>query len=822
MASITSSELSSVPATSILEIPDALQQSNDFGSVQAALSAPNPQPSSEGYDSIDWLRLPGWRIPIDDKRVRTWLVKQGHGWRLEKTKDGSIWWLCRRCHKLRTTRTHIFRFEKSTSGAFGHMRSEHNVDEKGVITKKRRIGDGGMERFVYGADAVTSMQNQHAVCFNNATFMTFLFDWIVTEGISFRQIESESLRAMLHYLQPRAVPPKRKALAQTIGRIYDSVLGQVTEALQSSITNINLSFDLWTSGNKLALLGIVACFINSSGTPTTVLLAMPRLKGRHTGYNQKESIANLIAEYGLEQKLGYFITHNAASNDLCLKHLAIEYGFDKKERWIRCFGHVLNLVAQAVLFGNDSEAFEKELNNNLTLEEMQLQLWRKKGPIGKLHNIVYWICRSPQRNERLMALQQTLIAPHRPRDKKATYELVKDIETRWNSFDDSAERALYLRPAIDELMLEVQSEHNKYVDRCTYLRRPVVKQPPAIIKDRLTPNDWHVIGLYHEILQPIKHWTTELQGHAGNDRFGAIWRVIQAYDHLLNHFERIRQQYPIINRSQVIADHLIQSQSQPTFNTCDSTFTSQHIALLPDEQTTDEHHFSTNVNLGWQKLEEYYNKLDDTTIYIAAVILHPRMKFRWLEKLWDDRSEWLSAARIKFTRLMLQYKDNTARPQSRQKQRLQCTYDEDDILSDEEDKHTSGIEQHFAAYEAEPRSTTIMQKDSPISYWLNQQRRWPQLAKLALDVYSTPVMSDEPERVFSATGAMIGPRRQLLSAETIQQIMCLRSWRQRGLFTWSRDLFEADTIFEASTNGNDMYTTQQVITTAAVTAIDSD
>ena len=40
------------------------------------------------------------------------------------------------------------------------------------------------------------------------------------------------------------------------------------------------------------------------------------------------------------------------------------------------------------------------------------------------------------------------------------YELVKDVETRWNSFDDSAERVLYLRPAIDELMLEVQGEHS--------------------------------------------------------------------------------------------------------------------------------------------------------------------------------------------------------------------------------------------------------------------------------------------------------------------------------------------------------------------------
>ena len=156
------------------------------------------------------------------------------------------------------------------------------------------------------------------------------------------------------------------------------------------------------------------------------------------------------------------------------------------------------------------------------------------------------------------------------------------------------------------------------------------------------------------------------------------------------------------------------------------------------------------------------------------------------------------------------------------KQRPRGTFEDDYVLSDDEDVHANGIKQQFAAYEAEPRSITIMQKDSPIRYWLDQRGRWPQLAKLALDVYSTPVMSDEPERVFSATGAMIGPRRRLLSAETIQQIMYLRSWRRRGLLIWSSDLFEAITVFEASAKNDDVHAAQEGIAVATATFIDSD
>jgi hypothetical protein len=54
------------------------------------------------------------------------------------------------------------------------------------------------------------------------------------------------------------------------------------------------------------------------------------------------------------------------------------------------------------------------------------------------------------------------------------------------------------------------------------------------------------------------------------------------------------------------------------------TVTSQAINLQPepDGQANAEHHLSTNINLGWQKLEHYYQKLDDTPIYVAAVISH--------------------------------------------------------------------------------------------------------------------------------------------------------------------------------------------------------
>jgi hypothetical protein len=69
---------------------------------------------------------------------------------------------------------------------------------------------------------------------------------------------------------------------------------------------------------------------------------------------------------------------------------------DISKRHVRCIGYIINLVAYQVLFGSDIEAFKKELKN-VTAEEVALQEWRKKGPIGKLHNVIRYILYSSKR-----------------------------------------------------------------------------------------------------------------------------------------------------------------------------------------------------------------------------------------------------------------------------------------------------------------------------------------------------------------------------------------------------------------------------------------
>jgi hypothetical protein len=62
---------------------------------------------------------------------------------------------------------------------------------------------------------------------------------------------------------------------------------------------------------------------------------------------------------------------------------------------------------------------------------------------------------------------------------------------------------------------------------------------------------------------------------------------------------------------------------------------------------------------------------------------------------------------------------------------------------------------------------------------------------MALDVYSTPCMSDEPERVFSTTGALLALRRRQLKGEIVEQLICLRAWDRSGIISLSQGLFNS-------------------------------
>jgi hypothetical protein len=287
---------------------------------------------------------------------------------------------------------------------------------------------------------------------------------------------------------------------------------------------------------------------------------------------------------------------------------------------------------------------------------------------------------------------------------------------------------------------------------------------------------------YHEILRPFRSATLQLQGQIGGCT-GAIWQVLPVFERLLTHLED--QRY--IHRPP-------ESQSMRSNSSNDRK---GKLSLEP-EYLTIEHHFSTNINLGWQKLDEYYAQLDQSPIFCAAVVLHPRQKWRWFEKYWAGHKEWIDQAKVSIEQLWREYKNDEPAVQ-RQRSPTKASVQVDEWSDNEEDVQSS-VEQLMQYYAEPPHDRSLPAGKSPIPYWVAKKNVWPQLAAMALDIFSVPAMSDEPEQIFSQTGHILAPRRRSLTSKSMEQLMCMRSWLKHGVAHLDGSLFEKAVVMIDSAN----------------------
>ncbi|KAH8715579.1 hypothetical protein HC256_004386 [Beauveria bassiana] len=75
------------------------------------------------------------------------------------------------------------------------------------------------------------------------------------------------------------------------------------------------------------------------------------------------------------------------------------------------------------------------------------------------------------------------------------------------------------------------------------------------------------------------------------------------------------------------------------------------LGKLEDAKSQIETHpapkqFGININLGWMKLDKYYNTLRDSPVYYAAAALHPGLRWTYLDEIWGrHHPEWVEEAK---------------------------------------------------------------------------------------------------------------------------------------------------------------------------------
>ncbi|KAM6513929.1 hypothetical protein FALCPG4_18882 [Fusarium falciforme] len=280
---------------------------------------------------------------------RSWIGN--HGWflaelRRDNTSSGDIW-CCRLCDDKGTPR---FFNAQSTSSAQAHLYKAHRITETFEPGSSDDSSALDLQRSASKKrPAPSSFVLPRA---KMARIRELSVGYIVDSNLPFTTFESTYLQELFHQLDPdlyTQVPWGRTAAKKDLEDILSLKKAAVKEELDKAITQVHISFDLWTSQNRLAFISIFGHYIDQSNFYQSRLLAFRRQIGSHAGENIAYTIRNVVRDWGIDSKLGVSICDNAASNDVYLRNLyttpdASMTRAATEARRMRCFGHILNPV----------------------------------------------------------------------------------------------------------------------------------------------------------------------------------------------------------------------------------------------------------------------------------------------------------------------------------------------------------------------------------------------------------------------------------------------------------------------------------------------
>ncbi|KAG7410316.1 Zinc finger BED domain-containing protein RICESLEEPER 2 [Fusarium oxysporum f. sp. raphani] len=567
--------------------------------------------------------------------------------------------------------------------------------------------------------------------------------------------EYQALLAAINPAVQEFLTDSGSTVAGDLARAYDAHRESVKKWLERARSLVHISMDVWSSPQRKAYIAIHAQWVDETCKPRKALLGLPNLRRAHAGAAMTPHLMKIIRQYRLAHRIGYFTGDNDAKNDTCLRQLAVELSreydvtIDPVSSRTRCAGHIINLSLQAFLLATSEhalqaaiEAAQDEANDITAANALHDQLrattdqkshdrrkkrhdttgWRSIGPMGKLHNIAVFIHNSTVHNDAW--------------DDIAGKALGLDNITRWNSWFRLLDAAISQEGPLSIFLNQYHKE---------------------LEGDILTHDDWQVLKMTHEFLQPFHQATLEQQME-----WASIDQVLENMDILFLQFENAKVKYAGNAR-------MVHS-----------------------------------IHMGWWVLSKYYEESDRNPIYATALLLHPEKRRRYFDRHWAE--EWRRTAIAGARQHWAKYKNRPLPSESATRlndnERREVTPYER-IKQSMSVLDEPGNEDEFEKFiNSPPRPMTT---STPLEWWCREEQRieYPRLHQLAIDVLSVPAMSDDPERVFSCARRTISWDRARLSADTVEKLQCLSNWVKNDLI---RKVYVAvdDEVMEVASDDDDI------------------
>jgi hypothetical protein len=330
------------------------------------------------------------------------------------------YWLCNLC--MQQGKTSLY---ATTNGATTNAKSHLKKDHRLLIGIESSDGGNGADDSEPSSRRQKTLQESLRKALVTKTtgqlFRHTLLGWLAGANIPLSGIEHPLFRQLLCLLNKDLLQELLPYSGDTVRAWMKAEFEAEKELLKNELARSpykkHLTFDLWTSPNQYALLGITVHFVDHSQQLQFRLLVLKRILGSHGGENLGPVLRDIIEDFALSEAVGYLTADNADSGDSAVRELFQTLlphdGFVPelaRRRRIRCVNHELNLSATSFLDGTFKEAIKKlpplsDERKSLQEENDFLENWRQSGPIQRLHNLMGWIRRGAQRREQFLQLR---------------------------------------------------------------------------------------------------------------------------------------------------------------------------------------------------------------------------------------------------------------------------------------------------------------------------------------------------------------------------------------------------------------------------------
>ncbi|OBS17637.1 hypothetical protein FPOA_26237 [Fusarium poae] len=236
-------------------------------------------------------------------------------------------------------------------------------------------------RALYPAESIPAISRHvyhlihHAIraalrnAFNRQAYVDAIIGLVTRRRVAFSMVEWDELKDLALACNPAiedSLITSRRTVMRYISANYELYADHLAQSLQSAVSMIRISSDLWTSPHRHGMLAVCGQWVDKDYGLRKALLGLLECPKDHSGKSQAGLIADVLKRFGI-RRVGYHTGDNATSNNTCLEALSEklfnerEIIFDPVRRRIRCFGHIINLSLQAFLLAR-SKALQAALH----------------------------------------------------------------------------------------------------------------------------------------------------------------------------------------------------------------------------------------------------------------------------------------------------------------------------------------------------------------------------------------------------------------------------------------------------------------------------